>query len=112
MMCLLQFYQQTKKELEPQQPLLKFLAIKLVVFLFYVQTVSQMPAMSSARQILKERLSLTAVLVHLQLPHEGKRTNQTHRDDILPLMGRWNPQHDSVLRDGGRVYLAHLCIPP
>ncbi|KAE9566050.1 Transmembrane protein 184-like protein [Colletotrichum fructicola] len=38
MMCLLQFYQQTKKELETHQPLLKFLAIKLVVFLFYVQT--------------------------------------------------------------------------
>lgn len=48
MMCLLQFYQQTKKELETHQPLLKFLAIKLVVFLFYVQTVSQTPSNSSA----------------------------------------------------------------
>ncbi|KAK7718584.1 hypothetical protein SLS64_002541 [Diaporthe eres] len=38
MMCLLQFYQQTKKELGAHQPLLKFLAIKLVVFLFYVQS--------------------------------------------------------------------------
>ncbi|KAH8746007.1 organic solute transporter Ostalpha-domain-containing protein, partial [Diaporthe sp. PMI_573] len=37
MMCLLQFYQQTKKELEAHQSLLKFIAIKLVVFLFYVQ---------------------------------------------------------------------------
>lgn len=43
MMCLLQFYQQTKKELAAHQPLLKFLAIKLVVFLFYVQSVSKSP---------------------------------------------------------------------
>lgn len=46
MMCLLQFYQQTKKELAAHQPLLKFLAIKLVVFLFYVQSVSKSPANS------------------------------------------------------------------
>lgn len=46
MMCLIQFYQQTKKELEAHQPLLKFLAIKLVVFLFYVQSVSKSPAIS------------------------------------------------------------------
>lgn len=40
MMCLLQFYHQTSKEMAQHRPLLKFLAIKLVVFLFYVQTVS------------------------------------------------------------------------
>ncbi|KAL0943101.1 DUF300 domain-containing protein [Colletotrichum truncatum] len=38
MLCLLQFYHQTKAEIIHQTPLLKFLAIKLVVFLFYVQT--------------------------------------------------------------------------
>ncbi|KAK1484412.1 hypothetical protein CABS01_13835 [Colletotrichum abscissum] len=38
MMCLLQFYHQTSKEMAQHRPLLKFLAIKLVVFLFYVQT--------------------------------------------------------------------------
>ncbi|KAK1624615.1 organic solute transporter Ostalpha-domain-containing protein, partial [Colletotrichum phormii] len=38
MMCLLQFYHQTSKEMSQHQPLLKFLAIKLVVFLFYLQT--------------------------------------------------------------------------
>ncbi|KAF2010703.1 DUF300-domain-containing protein, partial [Aaosphaeria arxii CBS 175.79] len=37
MFCLLQFYKQTKLELAPHRPLLKFIAIKLVVFLFYVQ---------------------------------------------------------------------------
>jgi hypothetical protein len=46
MMCLLQFYQQTKKELEAHQSLLKFIAIKLVVFLFYVQNVGKSPANS------------------------------------------------------------------
>lgn len=40
MMCLLQFYHQTSKEMAQHLPLLKFLAIKLVAFLFYVQTVS------------------------------------------------------------------------
>ena len=40
MLCLLQFYTQTKEELSHHQPLLKFFAIKAVVFLFYVQTVS------------------------------------------------------------------------
>lgn len=44
MMCLLQFYQQTKKELEAHQSLLKFVAIKLVVFLFYVQNVGKSAA--------------------------------------------------------------------
>ncbi|KAK7456783.1 hypothetical protein Landi51_02059 [Colletotrichum acutatum] len=38
MMCLLQFYHQTSKEMAQHRPLLKFLAIKLVVFLFYLQT--------------------------------------------------------------------------
>ncbi|PSN67366.1 DUF300-domain-containing protein, partial [Corynespora cassiicola Philippines] len=38
MLCLLQFYSQTKSFLAPHQPLLKFVAIKLVVFLFYVQS--------------------------------------------------------------------------
>ncbi|KAH6619963.1 organic solute transporter Ostalpha-domain-containing protein [Boeremia exigua] len=37
MFCLLQFYKQTELELSHHQPLLKFIAIKLVVFLFYVQ---------------------------------------------------------------------------
>ncbi|CAN9237650.1 unnamed protein product [Alternaria alternata] len=38
MICLLQFYKQTKLELAVHRPLLKFVAIKLVVFLFYVQS--------------------------------------------------------------------------
>ncbi|CAN9317121.1 unnamed protein product [Alternaria alternata] len=38
MICLLQFYKQTKLELAVDRPLLKFVAIKLVVFLFYVQS--------------------------------------------------------------------------
>ncbi|KAL1796766.1 hypothetical protein ACET3X_005306 [Alternaria dauci] len=38
MICLLQFYKQTKLELAVHRPLLKFTAIKLVVFLFYVQS--------------------------------------------------------------------------
>ncbi|KAH8589064.1 organic solute transporter Ostalpha-domain-containing protein, partial [Bisporella sp. PMI_857] len=38
MLSLLQFYKQTKLELAPHRPLLKFVAIKLVIFLFYVQS--------------------------------------------------------------------------
>ncbi|TDZ34222.1 Transmembrane protein 184A [Colletotrichum spinosum] len=38
MMCLLQFYVQTKQPLQEYNVVLKFTAIKLVVFLFYVQT--------------------------------------------------------------------------
>lgn len=44
MICLLQFYKQTKVELAAHRPLLKFVAIKLVVFLFYVQSVSYIPS--------------------------------------------------------------------
>lgn len=44
MICLLQFYKQTKLELAVHRPLLKFVAIKLVVFLFYVQSVSYLTA--------------------------------------------------------------------
>ncbi|TGO35165.1 hypothetical protein BHYA_0168g00210 [Botrytis hyacinthi] len=38
MFCLLQFCSQTKAVLAERNPLLKFVAIKLVVFLFYVQS--------------------------------------------------------------------------
>ncbi|TGO27280.1 hypothetical protein BPAE_0044g00130 [Botrytis paeoniae] len=38
MFCLLQFYSQTKVVLAERNPLLKFVVIKLVVFLFYVQS--------------------------------------------------------------------------
>ncbi|KAI5919672.1 organic solute transporter Ostalpha-domain-containing protein [Camillea tinctor] len=38
MLCLLQFYQQSKHVLAPHNPLLKFVAIKVVIFLFFVQT--------------------------------------------------------------------------
>ncbi|TEA20151.1 Transmembrane protein 184-like protein [Colletotrichum sidae] len=38
MMCLLQFYVQTQQPLQEYNVVLKFTAIKLVVFLFYVQT--------------------------------------------------------------------------
>jgi hypothetical protein len=40
MIFLLQFYEQIKVALKEQNPLLKLLAIKLVVFLFYLQSVS------------------------------------------------------------------------
>lgn len=40
MMFLIQFYKQTKTTLKEHSPLLKFIAIKLVIFLFYFQTVS------------------------------------------------------------------------
>lgn len=40
MMFLIQFYKQTKVALKEHSPLLKFIAIKLVIFLFYLQTVS------------------------------------------------------------------------
>ncbi|PVH77420.1 DUF300-domain-containing protein, partial [Cadophora sp. DSE1049] len=40
MLCLLQFYSQTSVVLANRHPLLKFVAIKLIVFLFYAQSVS------------------------------------------------------------------------
>lgn len=40
MLFLIQFYKQVKITLKKHRPLLKFLSIKLIIFLFYLQTVS------------------------------------------------------------------------
>ncbi|KAF6808174.1 duf300 domain-containing protein [Colletotrichum sojae] len=38
MMCLLQFYHQTREQIKQHNALLKFAAIKIVIFVFYVQS--------------------------------------------------------------------------
>jgi hypothetical protein len=39
MMCLLQFYKEIRHRIAQHQPMLKFLAIKLVIMVFYIQSV-------------------------------------------------------------------------
>jgi hypothetical protein len=39
MMCLLQFYKEIRHRIAEHQPMLKFLAIKLVIMVFYIQSV-------------------------------------------------------------------------
>lgn len=50
MYCLIQFYYQIKEDISEHKPLLKVLAIKLVIFLSFWQTVSY----ASARMIHKD----------------------------------------------------------
>lgn len=50
MMCLTQFYMQSKTELAPHNPWLKFFAFKLIVLVAYIQTVS-------ARELRKNSLN-------------------------------------------------------
>lgn len=49
MMCLLQFYHQTKEQIKQHNALLKFAAIKIVVFIFYVQSVRYQPRSAFAQ---------------------------------------------------------------
>jgi hypothetical protein len=115
MMCVVQFYQQTKKELEAHQTLLKFLAIQVVLIIFYTQNVSkslQDTLLYSSLNLSKSTSPLTVSIVLLQSPDQGKRTHQTNPDDVLSLVGHRRPQHDALFRDGSDVYFPYFCIPP
>ncbi|KAJ0301802.1 hypothetical protein Brms1b_012283 [Colletotrichum noveboracense] len=127
MMCLLQFYQQTKKELETHQPLLKFLAIKLVVFLFYVQTfifsflmkedgpikptaTISYPswAVGIPNTILCFEMAAVSILHIFAYPHEPYRARIDTKDDshsdgsavVTRSHDGWPRQPDEHVRDG------------
>ncbi|KAI8316971.1 Transmembrane protein 184-like protein [Colletotrichum sp. SAR11_240] len=121
MMCLLQFYQQTKKELETHQPLLKFLAIKLVVFLFYVQTfifsflmkedgpikptaTISYPswAVGIPNTILCFEMAAVSILHIFAYPHEPYRARTDTKDD--------SHSNDSAIRDNDQHPLHQVLV--
>lgn len=55
MMCLLQFYKEIRHRIAEHQPMLKFLAIKLVIMVFYIQSVCLSNLFENPRHLLAEQ---------------------------------------------------------
>lgn len=55
MMCLLQFYKEIRHRIAEHQPMLKFLAIKLVIMVFYIQSVCLSNLFENQRHPLAEQ---------------------------------------------------------
>ncbi|KAH0421536.1 hypothetical protein CcaCcLH18_13360 [Colletotrichum camelliae] len=117
----LKWFNQTKKELEAHQPLLKFLAIKLVVFLFYVQSFifsflmkEDGPIKPSAsisypswavgipNTILCFEMAAVSILHIFAYPHEPYRSRPEAKDD--------SHSDGSAVRDTDQHPLHHVLV--